>query len=161
MPSSIRKDMEMTVEFVRKNEITAVGFPTAIGSLIVMNYPDLPLRLISMGGERMDGLYSDKYTIVNAYGPTECTCEVTFFILEPGHHYDTIPIGRPTANNWGFVTDKYGRLLPVGIAGEFCFAGIQIGRGYWNLPEKTAEVFVDCPFVAEDYWGRKVRMYHT
>ncbi len=161
MPSSIRKDMEMTVEFIRENKITEVGFPTAIGSLIVLNYPELPLRLISMGGERMDGLYSDKYTIVNAYGPTECTCEVTYFIVEPGHHYDTIPIGRPTANNWGFVTDKYGRLLPVGIAGEFCFAGIQIGRGYWNLPEKTAEVFGDCPFVSEDHWGRKVRMYHT
>ena len=161
MPSSIRKDLELTVEFLRDNQITACGFPTAIGSLIVMNYPELPLRLISMGGERMDGLYSDKYTIVNAYGPTECTCEVTYFTLESGKKYDNIPIGRPTANNWGFVTDKYGRLLPQGIAGEFCFAGIQIGRGYWNLPEKTAEVFGDCPFVSEDRWGRKVRMYHT
>ena len=52
-------------------------------------------------------------------------------------------------------------MLPQGVAGELCFAGIQVGRGYWRLPERTAQSFVDCPFVSEDQWGRKVRMYHT
>ena len=160
-PSSIRKDLELTVNFMKEHGITICGFPTAIGSLVVQNYPQLPLRMIAMGGERMDGLFSDKYTIINAYGPTECTCEVTYFKILPGKVYSVIPIGRPTANNWGFVTDMFGQLLPKGCAGELCFAGIQVGRGYWNLPEKTAEVFCDCPFVSEDRWGRKVRMYHT
>lgn len=161
MPSSIRKDMELVVAFIKERGITIVGMPTAVGSLIVQNYPELPVRLISMGGERMDGLSSDRYTIVNAYGPTECTCEVTYFVIPPGKHFDLVPIGRPAANNWGFVTDMYGQLLPQGCAGELCFAGIQVGRGYWNLPEKTAEVFGECPFVKEDRFGRPVRMYHT
>ena len=47
------------------------------------------------------------------------------------------------------------------MAGELCFAGIQVGRGYWRLPERTAQSFVDCPFVKQDRWGRPVRMYHT
>ena len=51
--------------------------------------------------------------------------------------------------------------MPQGVAGELCFAGIQVGRGYWRLPERTAQSFVDCPFVREDRWGRPVRMYHT
>lgn len=161
VPSNIRKDLESIVKFFKEKELTVCGLPTAIGSLIVQNYPDLPLRLISMGGERMDGLSSDKYDIINAYGPTECTCETTFFVIPAGKVYDIIPIGRPIANNWGFVTDMFGQLLPPGCAGEFCFAGIQVGRGYWKLPEKTAEVFVDCPFVNKDFYGRAVRMYHT
>jgi thioester reductase-like protein len=38
---------------------------------------------------------------------------------------------------------------------------VQVGRGYWRLPERTAKSFVDCPFVKQDRWGRPVRMYHT
>ena len=64
-------------------------------------------------------------------------------------------------NNWNFIVDTAGNLVPQGVAGELCFAGVQVGRGYWRLPERTAQSFVDCPFVTEDRWGRPVRMYHT
>ena len=42
--------------------------------------------------------------------------------------------------------DKDLNRLPVGEAGELCHAGRQIARGYHNLPEKTASVFVENPF---------------
>ena len=74
---------------------------------------------------------------------------------------ENIPIGQSVANNWNFIVDTAGNLVPQGVAGELCFAGIQVGRGYWRLPERTAQSFVDCPFVKEDRWGRPVRMYHT
>ena len=63
--------------------------------------------------------------------------------------------------NWRFIVDTAGNLVPQGVAGELCFAGVQVGRGYWRLPERTAKSFVDCPFVKQDRWGRPVRMYHT
>ena len=74
---------------------------------------------------------------------------------------ENIPIGESVANHWNFIVDSAGNLVPQGVAGELCFAGIQVGRGYWQLPERTAKSFVDCPFVKEDRWGRPVRMYHT
>lgn len=82
-------------------------------------------------------------------------------MLDRGRVYSDIPIGRPMANGHCFITDPTGNLLPVGIAGELCFASVQVGRGYWKLPEKTGAVFVDCPFLPNDEEGNPVRMYHT
>jgi fatty-acyl-CoA synthase len=35
------------------------------------------------------------------------------------------------------------RLVPIGEPGEFCTRGYSVMRGYWNEPEKTAEVLRD------------------
>ena len=95
------------------------------------------------------------------YGPTECTDDTSYYSIAPGQRVENIPIGQSVGNNWNFIVDTAGNLVPQGVAGELCFAGVQVGRGYWRLPERTAQSFVDCPFVTEDRWGRPVRMYHT
>ena len=41
-----------------------------------------------------------------------------------------------------YVVDKENRILPDGETGELVIAGLGVGRGYINLPEKTAEVFI-------------------
>ena len=89
------------------------------------------------------------------YGPTECTVDSTYFLVDPTKEYKNIPIGYPVPNNWGFIIDSAGQLLPRGMAGELCIAGNQVGKGYWNRPEMTAERYVDCP------WVPGVKMYHT
>jgi thioester reductase-like protein len=48
--------------------------------------------------------------------------------------------------------------VPVGAAGELCLAGRQIARGYHNLPEKTAAVFIDNQFAT---CKDESRMYRT
>ena len=109
----------------------------------------------------MDGVYSDHIEIINVYGPTECTDDTSYYAIAPGRRVENIPIGESVANNWNFIVDTAGNLVPQGVAGELCFAGVQVGRGYWRLPERTAKSFVVCPFVKQDRWGRPVRMYHT
>ena len=42
--------------------------------------------------------------------------------------------------------DENGRLLPPGVPGELCVAGVGLARGYLNNPELTAEKFVPHPF---------------
>ncbi|MBR0284725.1 MAG: AMP-binding protein, partial [Selenomonadaceae bacterium] len=93
--------------------------------------------------------------VYNAYGPTEFTVDATYFELEKGKDYASIPIGRPVSNAWAFVCDTYGHLLPQGMAGELCLAGSQLAEGYWKQPELTAKSFVDCSFLP----GQK--MYRT
>ena len=161
MPTEIRKDLAAIRQFLIDHQCTGGGYSTAMTSLLLNAYDDLPIRFTTGGGEKMDGVYSDHIEIINVYGPTECTDDTSYYSIAPGRRVENIPIGQSVANNWNFIVDTAGNLVPQGVAGELCFAGIQVGLGYWRLPERTAKSFVDCPFVKEDRWGRPVRMYHT
>ena len=161
MPTEIRKDLAAIRQFLFDHQITGGGYSTAMTCLLLNTFDDLPIRFTTGGGEKMDGVFSDHIEIINVYGPTECTDDTSYYSIAPGQRVENIPIGQSVANNWNFVVDTSGNLVPQGVAGELCFAGIQVGRGYWRLPERTAKSFVDCPFVKQDRWGRPVRMYHT
>ena len=161
MPTEIRKDLAAIRQFLFDHQITGGGYSTAMTCLLLNAFDDLPIRFTTGGGEKMDGVYSDHIEIINVYGPTECTDDTSYYSIAPGRRVENIPIGQSVANNWNFIVDSAGNLVPQGVAGELCFAGVQVGRGYWRLPERTAKSFVDCPFVKEDRWGRPVRMYHT
>ncbi len=154
MPEDIRKDFEAIDRFIRDHKATGCGFTTSIGKTLLTDF-DLPVRYMTVGGEALTGVSSGRIQIINEYGPTECTNDTCVFKLERGRSYRTIPIGRPMPNSWCFITDRYGNLVPRGFMGELCYAGPQVGRGYWNMPGKTAESFGDCPFVEGQ------RMYRT
>ena len=161
MPSEIRKDPEAMYHFIIDHKITGGGYSTAVAALLLNTYPDMPVRFITAGGEKLEGVYSDHIEIINVYGPTECTDDTSYYKILPGQHITNIPIGKSVANTYNFIVGTNNQLLPPGVAGELCFAGIQVGKGYWKLPERTAQAFCDCPFVEKDAYGRKVRMYHT
>ncbi|MCX6583774.1 MAG: amino acid adenylation domain-containing protein, partial [Candidatus Aminicenantes bacterium] len=78
-------------------------------------------------------------TLINAYGPTESTVDVTYF--QCAKNFDTVPIGKPMANVRVYIVDKFGNLQPPGIGGELCIAGKGLARGYLNNPELTCEKF--------------------
>ncbi|MCX6580883.1 MAG: amino acid adenylation domain-containing protein [Candidatus Aminicenantes bacterium] len=77
--------------------------------------------------------------LINAYGPTESTVDVTSF--QCTEDYDTVPIGKPMANVRVYIVDSYGNLQPPGIGGELCIAGKSLARGYLNNPELTSDKF--------------------
>ena len=154
MPEEIRKDLDAMAAFLRERQITGCGFTTSIAKLLLQEY-DLPVRYMTAGGEALTHIGSDTIQIINEYGPTECTNDTCVYKLEKGRFYTTVPVGRPMPNSWCFIVDGNGHLLPRGASGELCYAGPQVGRGYWKLEEKTREVFGDCPFLSG------MRMYHT
>jgi amino acid adenylation domain-containing protein/non-ribosomal peptide synthase protein (TIGR01720 family) len=90
----------------------------------------------------------------NLYGPTEAAVDVTFFACKPG--LAVIPIGRPVDNTSMYVLDARGALVPRGVQGELYIGGVQVGRGYLNRAELTAERFLPDPFR-----GAGGRMYRT
>jgi amino acid adenylation domain-containing protein/non-ribosomal peptide synthase protein (TIGR01720 family) len=154
MPDEIRKDLDQIYDFLMEHEITGGGYTTSIAKLLLTNY-DLKQRFISCGGEALRDVKSDTVQIFNLYGPTECTNDTTIAKLEKGRYYESAPVGTPMINGYCFIVDSYGKLVPQGVRGEICYAGPQTGYGYWNLDDKTKEVFEDCPFV------NGLRMYHT
>jgi hypothetical protein len=85
---------------------------------------------------RLNGVY-----LHNHYGPSE-THVVTAITLEPAGDIPVLPsIGRPLINTGIYILDGAHQLVPVGTAGELCISGLQVGRGYLNNPELTAEKF--------------------
>ena len=52
-----------------------------------------------------------------------------------------VTVGPPIANTVFYVADLFGNELPAGMRGELIICGDQVGRGYVNLPEKSAAAF--------------------
>ena len=82
----------------------------------------------------------------NLYGPTEAAVDVTHWTCRRDDTRPVVPIGRPVANTQVYVLDRYLRPVPIGVPGELFLGGVQVGRGYHNRPELTAERFVPDPF---------------
>jgi amino acid adenylation domain-containing protein len=89
-------------------------------------------------------------SLLNAYGPTECSDDVTHHRLAAGgeERRARVPIGRPLDNFRLYVLDAELRPLPSGVPGELHVAGAGVGRGYLREPRRTAEVFVPDPFTS-------------
>lgn len=72
---------------------------------------------------------------VNMYGPTEITDVCAYYIIDREFaDTDSLPIGKACANTWVGLID-----------GEICVGGTCLSPGYYNAPQKTAEVFVQNP----------------
>lgn len=89
--------------------------------------------------------------LLNAYGPAECSDDVTYHRLAqvPEMSRSSVPIGRPVDNMMIYLLDPWLNPVPVGVPGELCVAGIGVGRGYLNRADLTAEAFIPNPFAAE------------
>ena len=86
--------------------------------------------------------------LANTYGPTETSDDVTLLVMRQpiSDRWAVAPIGRALPNLSLFVLDRDLQLVPVGVPGEICVAGIGVGDGYWRQPDKTEAAFVPCPF---------------
>ena len=88
--------------------------------------------------------------VFNGYGPSETTIGVTFGEVKS----TDITIGKPIANTQIYIVDQYMNPVPIGVTGELCIAGDNVGLGYLNKEKLTAEKFVVNPF-------GKGRLYKT
>ena len=82
--------------------------------------------------------------VVNAYGPTECSDDVTHYITyqPPADDVAVMPIGKPIINTQVYVLNKQLQPVPMGMPGELYIGGVGVGRGYRNDSTRTMEAFV-------------------
>jgi acyl-CoA synthetase (AMP-forming)/AMP-acid ligase II len=86
---------------------------------------------------------------LQAYGMTETTAAATY--LMPADHRRALAgesrlllsAGRPVLGTEIKIVDVGGATLPSGEIGEIAIRGPQVMRGYWNLPEASAEALRD------------------
>jgi amino acid adenylation domain-containing protein/non-ribosomal peptide synthase protein (TIGR01720 family) len=86
--------------------------------------------------------------LVNAYGPTECSDDVTHYVVDEPPHPGVVnmPVGRPIINIQMYVLDQNLEPVPVGVIGELFVGGDGVGRGYMGRVALTAKTFVPDPF---------------
>ena len=97
--------------------------------------------------------------VINGYGPTENTtfsCCYRMASTQLEDFKNNVPIGRPIINTQVYVVDESMQLLPPGMPGELCVAGVGLARGYLSRPDLTAEKFMPNPF-SESEGGRLYR----
>ncbi|WP_329558126.1 amino acid adenylation domain-containing protein [Streptomyces uncialis] len=119
--------------------------------------PPLPkLRWLVVTGEELPAELSRRWharfpdiPVVNAYGPTECSDDVTHAIVAQPPTRTTAPIGRAIRNTRLYVLSDELQPVPVGVVGDLYVAGTGVGRGYLGDPAKTAGTFVADPFTAD------------
>jgi len=95
--------------------------------------------------------------LLNAYGPTECSDDVTHFVLRSPPSSANTPIGRPIPNMRLYVLDSSLELVPIGVPGELFVGGVGVGRGYLNDVSRTSSSFLSDPFSSSPH----SRLYRT
>ena len=150
VPEEMRLDLEGMNAYFEKNNVTHAFMTTQVGRQFATDIENHSLKYLTVGGEKLVMLDPPKnFSLINGYGPTECTILITSFKVEKAE--DNIPIGKPLDNVKLYVVDANGHRVPVGACGELIAAGVQVGAGYLNRPEKTAEVFIKNPFDGGEY----------
>jgi len=92
--------------------------------------------------------YSPSSELYNVYGPTECTCICSSYRLSAEDFEDLNalpPLGRIAENFSFLIVDDSGKLVTTGEIGELCLLGPNVGKGYYNDPERTMMSFVQNP----------------
>ncbi len=146
--------------------VSAMCFVSVMNGLEYRN-PDT-LKQIMFSGEVMPVKHLNKWRsfipgarYVNLYGPTEITCNCTYFILDREYDKtDVIPAGIPFSNEKVFLLDENDSLVERtmwGKEGEICVGGSCLALGYYKDKAKTDEVFVQNPLNKRFY----ERIYRT
>ncbi len=115
--------------------------PTDVGK-ILFSGEVMPIRHLTAWQEALpDAMF------VNLYGPTEITCNCTYFIVDRKYERgEVLPSGIPFPNEKVFLLDDEDRLVTEpNVNGEICVSGTALALGYYNNPEQTARAFVQNP----------------
>jgi acyl-coenzyme A synthetase/AMP-(fatty) acid ligase len=104
------------------------------------------------------GELSPDLRIVNHYGPTETTIGCCAYDVA-GRRTDSasVPVGRPLPGVHAYVLDRSMELLPPGVPGELCIAGLGVASGYVGAGQGPDGPFVADPFSTDG----ATRMYRT
>jgi microcystin synthetase protein McyA len=149
------KDPHYLVEIIKEQQITTLHFVPPMLH-ILLETADLSscnsIRRVICSGEALPYPLQERFfaqtsaELHNLYGPTEAAIDVSYWQCRADSSLSIVPIGRPVANTQLYILDEQGQPTAIGTAGELHIGGVQVGRGYHNRPELTAEKFIQNPF---------------
>ena len=160
------RDAAYLVETINSHHITTLQLVPSL-LRVLLETPEFKtcrsLRRVFCGGETLtsDVVHAFCTTLDaelhNLYGPTEVTIDSVVYSIKRDELPEIIPIGRPVANTQAYILDNQQGPVAIAVPGELYLGGVQVGRGYHNRPELTAERFLPDPFRGDS----EARLYRT
>jgi acyl-CoA synthetase (AMP-forming)/AMP-acid ligase II len=152
------------LEVVRALSEEHVTFTTLVPAMIqacLVFVPDIAerpydeLRRITYGASPIAeetlrrAAHTFKCEFIQAYGMTETTAVVSYLL--PADHeraltdkpHLLLSAGRPLVGTEIRIVDEEGNRVPNGTIGEIIARGPQLMRGYWNMPDESAQALRD------------------
>jgi amino acid adenylation domain-containing protein len=158
---TLRNEPELLRDWIVAQQITICFVPPHLAErMINLEWPKSSvLRILLTGADTLrsyppPGL---PFSLVNNYGPTECTVVSTSGVVPPQGTAGTLPsIGRPISNVSVYILDEAMTEVPSGGVGEIHVGGRNLAIGYLNAPEMTAS-----KFIAKSFEDGSSRLYRT
>ncbi len=158
VPDAVAKEPQLLVRYLFERKVTRLVAVPSLLKGILDQCPDvkaqLPqLRYCFSSGEALSTSLAARFReqlpkcrLINLYGSSEVSADVTCYELEAVSDDAAIPIGRPIQNTQLYLLDRDLQPVPVGVRGEIYIGGDNLARGYLHRRELTAERFVANPF---------------
>ncbi|MGA8763570.1 MAG: amino acid adenylation domain-containing protein [Candidatus Sulfotelmatobacter sp.] len=158
IPEEAVKDPRRLLQTLAERRVTRfVSVPSLLSALLDVE-PNLGSRLpqlkywissgepLSLDLVRRFKQSLPESVLINLYGSSEVSADVTCYDTRDVQSSERALIGRPIANTQIYILDGQFQPVPVGLPGELCVGGAGLARGYWNAPEETGRKFVRNPF---------------
>ncbi len=168
VPETVTREAERLVRYLARHRVTRIVLVPSLLSEI-MRYPELNKHLVRLqfcfsSGEplpaELAGQFREavpKCRLVNLYGSSEVSADVTYYDVRADSNRAQVLIGRPIHNTQTYLLDSRMQPVPVGTRGELYVSGDNLAGGYLHQPALTAEKFVANPFDA----GSNSRLFRT
>lgn len=139
------------VDELRVHRITRVVLLPSYLSVLLDSIEDISeslagLRICVVSGEALLSDVANRFLqqlpaceLLNLYGSTEISADVTCFAVKEAQKGARVPIGRPIRGSQMYILDRLGRLMPPGTPGELCVAGAALANGYLGQEEELNE----------------------
>ena len=169
IPKTYFSNPTKLLDYICDNKVTTMTWAVSALCLITtfhgLDYkvPDRVNKIIFSGevmpikhlNKWMEKLPNTKF--VNVYGPTEITCNCTYYVVDRNKEYDKLPIGKPFPNERIILLDENKEIKEQNKVGEICVVGTCLGLGYYNNLEQTNTSFTQNP--NNNYYLETI--YHT
>jgi amino acid adenylation domain-containing protein len=161
LPERSVKDPVLLVQALAQHQITRLVLVPSLLQIVLDTHPDLQIRLPHLrlwitSGEELTAELARQFhtqlpqrTLLNLYGSSEVSADVTWSEIQLVSPEGSVPIGRPIANTQVYLLDAYLQLVPIGVPGDLYIGGEGLARGYLHRPELTAEKFITHSFTGE------------
>ncbi|MEM1290630.1 MAG: amino acid adenylation domain-containing protein [Cyanobacteria bacterium P01_H01_bin.162] len=162
------RDPAHWVELLHTHRITLWNSVPALMSLLITELEQhskqaSSLRQVLLSGDWLPLTLPDQIRrqcprtqVISLGGATEASIWSIFHPIQSiDSTWNSIPYGRPLANQQWYVLNDNQQPCPVWVPGQLYIGGPGLAKGYWQQPEKTAAAFVPNPLLGKGIGNRE------